>query len=105
MTRRSVQLRLALVLGLVPAALVLPSRGQNNTATGNVPPSVSSSAPKLTVDVAAIDRDRILKAANAALTLEPVTISKFHARLSEGGSNDFYSNGDYWWPDPSKTNG
>ena len=60
----------------------------------------------LTFDqVARIDRARILKAADAALKMEPVTITRFHAKLSEGGPNDFYSNGDYWWPDPSKTNG
>ncbi len=57
------------------------------------------------IDVAAIDRERILKAARAALDLEPITITKFRAKLSEGGPNDFYSNGDYWWPDPTKTNG
>ena len=57
------------------------------------------------VDVAAIDRDRILNAADAALKLEPVTITKFHAQLSEGEPNDFYSNGDYWWPNPNTTNG
>jgi hypothetical protein len=56
-------------------------------------------------DLAAIDRERILKAANAALGLAPVTITKYPARLSEGGLNDYYSNGDYWWPDPTKTNG
>jgi len=56
-------------------------------------------------DVAAIDRDRILKAATAALVLPPVTITQSRAKLSEGGANDFYSNGDYWWPDPTKTNG
>jgi hypothetical protein len=105
MTWRSVQLRLALVLGLAPVALVLSVRGQTNAASGALPPPVSSFPAKLTADVAAIDRDRILKAANAALTLEPVSITKFRARLSEGGPNDFYSNGDYWWPDPSKTNG
>jgi hypothetical protein len=55
--------------------------------------------------IAATDGDRILKAAHAALTLEPITITKFRARLSEGGPNDFYSNGDYWWPDPTKTDG
>jgi hypothetical protein len=64
-----------------------------------------SSASKVTVDVGAIDRERILKAAEAALGKEPVTITTFPAKLSEGGPNDFYSNGDYWWPDPSKTNG
>jgi hypothetical protein len=105
MTWRSVQLRLALVLGLALVALTLPVRGQSNAASGTLPPPVSSFPAKLTIDIAAIDRARILKAADAALTLEPVTITKFRARLSEGGPNDFYSNGDYWWPDPSKTNG
>jgi hypothetical protein len=62
-----------------------------------------STAIKL--DVGAIDRERILKAAAAALTMEPVAISKFTAKLSEGGPNDFYSNGDYWWPDPAKSDG
>lgn len=56
-------------------------------------------------DVAAIDRERILKAADAAMKLEPVTITTFRAKLSEGGPNDFYSNGDYWWPNPNTTNG
>ncbi|HTS19882.1 MAG TPA: alginate lyase family protein [Verrucomicrobiae bacterium] len=56
-------------------------------------------------DVAAIDHDRILKAAAAALTLEPITITRFHAEHSPGGPNDFYSNGDYWWPDPAKPDG
>lgn len=55
--------------------------------------------------VAQIDHTRILQAADAALKMEPVTITRFRAKLSEGGLNDFYSNGDYWWPDPAKTNG
>jgi hypothetical protein len=57
------------------------------------------------VNVAEIDRGRILKAAEIALTLPPVTITSSRAKLSEGGPNDFYSNGDYWWPDPSKPDG
>lgn len=57
------------------------------------------------VDVAAIDRERILRAAEAALQQEPITITKFRAKLSEGGAHDFYSNGDYWWPNPGTTNG
>jgi len=57
------------------------------------------------IDVAQIDRQRILKAADAALRIEPITITKFVAKLSEGGPHDFYSNGDYWWPDPSKPDG
>ena len=62
-------------------------------------------APQVTVDVATIDRERILKAAEKALAQAPVSLTAFPAKLSEGGVNDFYSNGDYWWPDPSKPNG
>jgi hypothetical protein len=60
---------------------------------------------KPTVDLAAIDRERILKAANAALDVEPPTITRHIAKHSQGGPNDFYSNGDYWWPDPKKPDG
>ena len=60
---------------------------------------------KVSIDVAAIDRERILKAADAALKMEPVTITAFRAKLSQGGPNDFYSNADYWWPNPDTTNG
>jgi hypothetical protein len=56
-------------------------------------------------NVAIIDRARILKAAAAALELKPLSVTDARAKLSEGGSNDFYSNGDYWWPDPSKPDG
>ncbi len=60
-------------------------------------------APAL--DVAQIDRERILKAAAVALGQEPLTITKFHAALSKGGEHDFYSNADYFWPNPNTTNG
>src|SRR5512142_2136999 len=56
-------------------------------------------------DVPGFERGRVLRAADKALKLEPITITKFRAKLSEGGPNDFYSNGDYWWPDPSKPDG
>jgi hypothetical protein len=58
-----------------------------------------------TLDVAAIDHDRILKAAEAALQQPPITITAYRAKLSEGGPHDYYSNGDYWWPNPKTTNG
>ena len=57
------------------------------------------------LDVAVIDHDRILKAADAAFRLEPVAITASRSKLSEGGPHDFYSNGDYWWPNPNTTNG
>ena len=55
--------------------------------------------------IATHERPRILAAAERALNATPLTITSFPAKLSEGGRNDFYSNGDYWWPDPTKPNG
>lgn len=65
----------------------------------------TAASVKLLPDVAAIDRDRILKLANTALLIQPVTITTFRTKLSDGGAHDFYSNGDYWWPDPTKPDG
>ena len=66
-------------------------------------PGTSAAAPE--PDVAAIDRNRILVAAQDAMELEPITITAYRAELSDGGPNDFYSNGDYWWPDPDQPDG
>ena len=50
------------------------------------------------VDVAEIDRDRILSAAELCLLEEPVTITTYSCDRSAGGLHDYYSEGDYWWP-------
>jgi hypothetical protein len=57
------------------------------------------------VDVAAVDRERILRAANAYLNEKPVTVTAAHSPRSAGGLHDFYSEGDYWWPDPKNPGG
>ena len=35
-----------------------------------------------------------------ALKQKPLTVTAYHADRSAGGIHDFYSEGDYWWPDP-----
>ncbi len=67
--------------------------------------AATAAEPGLPVDVAVIDHDRIVRAAEAALQVEPITITKWHSKLSQGGTNDFYSNADYFWPDPKKPDG
>lgn len=47
----------------------------------------------------------ILKRANQALLEKPVTITSAHSKRSAGGVHDFFSEGDYWWPNPVDTNG
>jgi hypothetical protein len=56
-------------------------------------------------DVAAFDRARVLKAANQYLSEAPITITASRSQRSAGGPHDFFSEGDYWWPDPQNTAG
>jgi hypothetical protein len=56
-------------------------------------------------DLAAIERPRVLKAANQYLTAEPVTVTAASSPRSAGGVHDFFSEGDYWWPDPANPSG
>lgn len=60
---------------------------------------------RLTVDVARIDRARILAGADTCLKSEPVTVTAFPASRSAGVLHDFFSEGDYWWPDPKNPDG
>ena len=34
---------------------------------------------------------------------KPITITAASCKRSSGGRHDFYSEGDYWWPDPSNS--
>src|SRR5438045_3226821 len=56
-------------------------------------------------DVGAIERPRVLKAATAYLTAPPVTVTAASSPRSAGGKHDFFSEGDYWWPDPANPSG
>src|ERR1051325_3518145 len=50
--------------------------------------------------VARLERPRVLSAAERYLREAPITITAFPAPPSAGGPHDFFSEGDYWWPDP-----
>src|SRR3954471_5321834 len=56
-------------------------------------------------DLAAIERPRVLKAAAGYLTAPPVTVTAASSPRSAGGPHDFFSEGDYWWPDPANPGG
>jgi hypothetical protein len=55
--------------------------------------------------VAAADRVRILAAANRYLSMQPITVTASHSERSKGGLHDYFSEGDYWWPDEKNPNG
>ncbi|WP_224994792.1 alginate lyase family protein [Cesiribacter sp. SM1] len=50
-------------------------------------------------------REQVLTDAAWALSQEPVTVTASIAARSAGGKHDFYSEGDYWWPDPDNPEG
>jgi hypothetical protein len=56
-------------------------------------------------DIVAIERPRIMEKAAKYLSEEPVTVTASHSERSAGGKHDFFSEGDYWWPDPENPNG
>lgn len=56
-------------------------------------------------DVAAFDRARVLRNARKYLGEKPATVTAAQSKRSAGGLHDFFSEGDYWWPDPAKPDG
>jgi hypothetical protein len=59
----------------------------------------------ITFDLQAHEQARILRAARAALTVAPRTVTAVSNPRSAGGRQDFSSEGDYWWPDPQNPSG
>jgi alginate lyase len=55
--------------------------------------------------MASFEGPRVIAAAQRFLTAAPATITAFPARRSGGGPHDFFSEGDYWWPDPKHPEG
>jgi hypothetical protein len=51
-------------------------------------------------DVEKILRGQIMAEAEWAMQQEPVTVTVQTSPRSAGGKHDFFSEGDYWWPDP-----
>lgn len=47
----------------------------------------------------AILKEQVLAEAEKALLEEPITVTNAFSPRSTGGKHDFYSEGDYWWPD------
>ncbi len=59
----------------------------------------------VTIDLPVLERSRVVPAADRYLREPPVTITAFPASRSAGGLHDFFSEGDYWWPDPKNPEG
>lgn len=56
-------------------------------------------AVNLRKEVLKLEKSRVMEDANAYLTAEIKTVTGASSPRSAGGIHDFYSEGDYWWPD------
>ena len=62
-------------------------------------------AARQDLDLRTIERARVLRAADQYLRQSPQTITAASSPRSAGGRHDYFSEGDYWWPDPSNPDG
>lgn len=51
------------------------------------------------------NQDWVMEKAQAALKAPVLHITDLVSSRSEGGPHDYYSNGDYWWPNPDTEDG
>lgn len=56
-------------------------------------------------DLFFIEKQRVLDKASVYSKEKPVTVTDYKAARSTGNIHDFYSEGDYWWPDPDNPQG
>jgi hypothetical protein len=56
-------------------------------------------------NIVEIEKTRILTKAKQYLREGPRTVTANTCVRSKGGAHDYYSEGDYWWPDPKKPDG
>jgi hypothetical protein len=56
-------------------------------------------------DVDGFERARVLRNAAKYLKEAPVTVTASSSPRSAGGKHDYFSEGDYWWPDPKNPDG
>jgi len=65
----------------------------------------SSCTTKELIDIRDVEYERVISAADGYLEEAPVTVTARRSERSQGGIHDFYSEGDYWWPDPENPEG
>ena len=88
----------------------MPSASSSSSASGNDHPFLATinQTPKITnhqqapfkKEITAVLRKQTLQEAAWALGQRPVTVTASSSPRSAGGQHDFFSEGDYWWPNP-----
>ena len=63
------------------------------------------SSTRIGFNLKAIEKHRVVYNANLFMNEEPETVTASFCNRSIGNLHDFYSEGDYWWPDEQNPNG
>lgn len=68
-------------------------------------PAIASRVNGINFDLQAFERSRVLAEAKKYISQKPITITAASSPRSAGNKHDYFSEGDYWWPDPKDPNG
>lgn len=78
------------ILTILFTLLVLPTLAQTERTQGK----------RFYDQTTSVLRSKVLAAADQALKEQPITVTAQTSARSAGGRHDFFSEGDYWWPNP-----
>jgi hypothetical protein len=67
--------------------------------------AISDQRVRLDFDLAAFERPAVLAAAKQYIGEKPITLTASSSPRSAGGKHDYFSEADYWWPDPKDPKG
>jgi len=67
--------------------------------------NTASGQRELFKKISKVIQQQTIDQANWAMQQKPITITAERCERSAGGIHDFYSEGDYWWPNPEDPNG
>lgn len=71
----------------------------------SIPKQTKADPINIKKEATALLKKQVLANAAWALQQQPVTITASHSARSAGGLHDFFSEADYFWPDPANPNG
>lgn len=79
-----------IIIACLTSSCSLPKQGERNLHS---------------FDLAQWETKRVVTAAEQYLFEKPITLTSFSSPRSAGGKHDFFSEGDYWWPDSTNPDG
>lgn len=78
-----------------------PEKNKPNTIGTITYKFMSAAADSLRKEAVKVLKKQVLKDAAWAMKQKPETVTAKTSPRSAGGKHDFYSEGDYWWPNPA----